>query len=1051
MNSIIAWFARNSVAANLLMLTIFIGGIYGVEEVEKEVFPATETNIVNINMAYLGAGPREVEQQIVTRIEEAIADLPGIFQIRSNAYNGSANVSVEIIEGYPIKDALADIKLRVDAINTFPGNTERPIISQQIYRVPLMFFTLSGNADDKLMKAKAQQIADEMALLEGVSTVNYTGTKSDEVSIELSEYQLRKYNLTFDQIAQAIRNASMNLPAGTIKSSVGNIQIQTRNQAYSAADFADIVVKSDNFGREIRLGDVAQVTDGFVEQDMSVKFNGVKAVDFQVMISDDPDLFAGTLNARNYLLDLQKNLPAGMQIDINYEMKELFDSRLVLLTDNALGGLILVFIILVLFLRPALALWVCVGIATAFAGAIWLLTYVDVTINMFSMFAFLVVLGIVVDDAIVVGEAIYAQQKNNSNNRLDAAIIGSQLVLKPVVLAVLTTIILFAPMLFVPMDVEPFTHSIFFVVTLSLIFSLVECLLILPAHLAHLKPEKTASFAPLAKLQNSRQKFADKMEHFAQNTYGKKLTSMVQQSSATLMAFIMACALSVATYIGGWLNTTFFPNIPQTFISVNVGLPEGAPYSEAVRIANHIEQVVQELSKDEEFLAQNDQIPFVTEIKTNVVTGNANVFVGLEIPERNVIPVHEVSAKLQDMIGPLPEAKSYSLAFSFGGNQSDIFLNMNIAANDLASQQAAVDDVSKVLASYPGVHNVRSSLESEKVEVELSLKPHAETLGIDLAMIARQVRQAIYGEEVQRIPRGKEDVRVMLKFPESHRRSLEEIFSMRIRNPQGYQVPIETVADVKLIPGFSQIDRVDRRRNIAITADIQEGFDANATVEQMLQDYLPQWQLKHIGINLSTDGNLRAQQAFTQGLQTNLMIALAIAYALMAIVFRSYWEPLLVLTAVPFGFMGAVWGHLLLGLDISMMSFFGFLACAGVVVNDNLVLLSRLKDLIAQGVEVKQAVVQAGVDRFRAIVLTSLTTFVGLLPILFEKSNQAQFLIPMVVALSFGVLFASVVTLIFVPTLYWQSYKTHVWLKGLFKKLITIFSNQPQQQELERQ
>ncbi|WP_440903063.1 efflux RND transporter permease subunit [Catenovulum sp. SX2] len=1049
MNGLIAWFARNSVAANLLMLTIFLGGIYGIEEVEKEVFPSTETNVVNINMAYLGAGPREVEQQIVTRIEEAIADLPGIFQIRSAARNGSANVSVEIVEGYPIKEALADIKLRVDAINTFPGNTERPIISQRIYRVPLMFFTLSGDADDKLMKAKAQQIADEMALLEGVSTVNYSGTKADEVSIELSEYQLRKYNLTFDQIATAIRNASLNLPAGTIKSSVGNIQIQTRNQAYNAADFAQIVIMSDAQGREILLGDIAQIDDGFTEDDSSVKFNGIKAVDFRVMISDDPDLFAGTENARNYLLELNKNLPSGMQIDINYEMKELFDSRLNLLTDNALGGLVLVFIILVLFLRPALALWVCIGIATAFAGAIWLLTYFDVTVNMFSMFAFLVVLGIVVDDAIVVGEAVYSQQKKQLQNRLDSAIIGSQLVLKPVVLAVLTTIILFAPMLFVPMDVEPFTHSIFFVVALSLIFSLVECLLILPAHLAHLKPEKQSKFVLLATLQNKRQMLADKMEQFAQNTYGKKLAGMVEQSGATLVAFVLACALSVATFIGGWLNTSFFPNIPQTFISVNVSLPEAAPYSEALRIANYIEGKVQLLSEDQEMLAANDNVPFVTEIKTNARTGNANVFVGLSMPEIRILPVQDISKKLQDMIGPLPEAKSYSLAFSFGGEQSDIFLNMNIAANDLTSQQAAVADVSDTLASYPGVINVRSSLESEKIEVELSLKPHAETLGIDLAMIARQVRQAIYGETVQRIPRGKEDVRVMLKFPESHRRSLDEIYSMRIRNPQGYEVPIETVADVKLIPGFSQIERVDRRRNIEITADIQEGYDANATVEQMLSDNLAQWQLKHIGLNLSTDGNLRAQQAFTQGLQVNLLVALAIAYALMAIVFRSYWEPLLVLTAVPFGFMGAVWGHLLLDLDISMMSFFGFLACAGVVVNDNLVLLSRLKDLVEQGVDVKHAVVQAGVDRFRAIVLTSLTTFVGLLPILFEKSNQAQFLIPMVVALSFGVLFASVVTLIFVPTLYWQSHKFSNWVKGLFSLLSQQLAAQKQQLDQE--
>ncbi|MER2494075.1 efflux RND transporter permease subunit [Catenovulum sediminis] len=1035
MSKLIDWFARNSVAANLLMLAIFIGGYVGIQEVEKEVFPATEVNMVNINMSYLGAGPREVEQQIVTRIEEAIADLPGIFQIRSTARNGSANVAVEIIEGYPIKDILADIKMRVDAINTFPSNTERPIINQQIYRVPLMFFTLSGNANDALMKARAQQIADEMALLEGVSYVRYTGTKADEVSIEVSEYQLRKYQLTFDQVAQAIRSSSLNLPAGNIKTQVGNIQIQTRNQAYSAEQFADIVILSSLDGQEIKLGDIAKITDGFTEDDLEVYFNGEKAIDFQVMISDQPDLFAGTENARNYLLDLQNNLPPGMHIDINYEMKELFDSRLTLLSDNALGGLALVFLILVLFLRPALALWVCIGIATAFAGTLWLLTYFDITINMFSMFAFLIVLGIVVDDAIVVAESIYSEQSKTNTNRLDASVIGTQAVLKPVILAVLSTIILFAPMLFVPMDVEPFTHSIFFVVALSLIFSLVECLLILPAHLAHLKAEKPSNNLLLKTLQQVRHHFANKLDYLAQQIYGAKMQSMINKSGATLTVFALAFALSVATYTGGWLNTSFFPNIPQSFIAVNVDLPEAAPYSEAKRIAQHIDKMAHQLQQDETLLAANDNMPFVTEIKTTSRMGNANIFVGLEIPEHRIVPMQQVSQRLEELIGPLPEAKNYSLAFSFGGNQSDIFLNMNIAANDMQSQQQAVNDIKQTLASYPGVHNVRTSLESEKIEVELSIKEHAETLGINLALIARQVRQAIYGEEVQRIPRGKEDVRVMLKYPKENRLSLQQIYNMRIRTADGTEVPIGSVADIKLVPGFSQIERVDRRRNIEITADVKEGHDANAITQQMLKDNLADWQIKYVGLNLSTDGNLRAQQEFTQGLYSNLLFALAIAYALMAIAFRSYWEPLLILTAVPFGFMGAIWGHLLLDLDISMMSFFGFLACAGVVVNDNLVLLTRLKELVKQGIEIKQAVLQAGRDRFRAIVLTSLTTFIGLMPILFEKSNQAQFLIPMVVALSFGVLFASVVTLIFVPTLYWQGYKISCACKAFWQKI----------------
>lgn len=1033
MSKLIAWFVKNSVAANLLMLTIFLGGIYGLKHVEKEVFPNTETNIININMAYLGAGPREVEQQIVTRIEEAVADLPGIFQIRSVSSTGNGSVSVEIIDGYPIKEALADIKMRVDAINTFPGNTERPIISQEIYRVPLMYFTLSGTANDSLMKAKAQQIADEMSLLGGVSQVHYKGTRADEVSIEISENQLKKFGLSFDEVAQAIRNSSLNVPAGSIKSQVGNIQIQTRNQAYNAQDFSAIVILSDAAGREVKLGDIARITDGFSEIESEVRFNGVKAIDFEVMSSDQPDLFAGTINARNYLLDMQKNIPPGMDISINYEMKELFDSRLTLLTDNALGGLALVFITLVLFLRPALALWVCVGIVTAFTGSIWMLTYFDVSINMFSMLAFLVVLGIVVDDAIVVGESIYARQMSGQNS-LGGAIAGTKNVLQPVVLAVLSTIILFAPMLFVPTDVKPFSHSIFFVVALCLIFSLVECLLIFPAHIAYLKPEKQATFYPLVKLQKIRFVVSSGLTNIANGCYRRHATTLINNSGSTLIAFGVACAISVATFTGGWINTEFFPNIPQTFITVNVDLPESAPYSEAQRIALHIEKQVQQLSQDKALLAENNQIPFITEVKASITTSNANVFVGLEIPEKNKLPAYLISQKLQELIGPLPEAKRYSLVFNFGADQPDIFLNVNLAANDLATQRKAIADVTQTLASYPGVENVRSSLETENVEVELSLKSHAESLGIDLAMIGNQVRQAMYGEEVQRIPRGKEDVRVMLRFPQEHRQSLEQIEAIHIRTAQGIEVPIHTVAHIELVPGFSKIERVDRRRNIEVTADVASGYDANAITQQLLKNSVTEWQLKYLGFSIGTDGNLRTQQAFSEVLKINLLVALAITYALFAISFKSYWEPLLILTAIPFGFMGAVWGHIFLQINISMMSFFGFLACAGVVVNDNLVLLSRVKELLAEGVATKEAVVQAGSDRFRAVILTSLTTFVGLLPVLFEKSNQAQFLIPMVAALAFGVLFATIVTLIFVPALYWHSIKTKVAFKALSTK-----------------
>lgn len=1017
MKRIVHFFIDNPIAANLLMLAVFLGGVIGLNTINKEVFPAQEQNFISLAMNYPGAGPQEVEQQIVVRIEEAIADLRGIFQITSEAQQGFGRVQVEVIEGYDVKVLLNEIKTRVDAISSFPENVELPVIRQEHFRPQLMYFSLFGDVEEATLKQLGQQISDEMSLLDGVSQVTLSGTKPDEVSIEISEDSLRKYRLSFDQIAHAIRQSSMNLPAGTIKTRTGSVQVQTRNQAYAAEDFAQIVVYGNSDGTQLLLGDIALIRDGYTDQDLEVTYNGIRALDFTVHISDNPDLFGGTTAAREYIKNFQKLLPPGVELKINYEMRELFDSRLQLLTSNAAGGLLLVFIILMLFLRPMLGLWVCAGIATAFAGAFWALPYVGISINMLSMFAFLMVLGIVVDDAIVVGESIYARQQAGVKGN-EAALEGTMRVLKPVVLAVLSTIIFFSPMLDVPKAVEPYTLSIFYVVAFCLLFSLVECLLILPSHLAHLQPERSSRYAMVNNIRQFRQAFSKAMVRFAVNQYRPALAKMLQHKDATIVSFVLLFFLSLSIYFGGWLKTTFFPNVPQSFLQVNVTLPEGTAYDETLRIARRIEQVAIAMRDDEFLSRQNDGRPFLTEIKNNTRSTNIGLFVGLVQPEVRSLSAQQISNRLKELIGPIPEAKYFSLVSGFGGDTADIHLNMHIADNDYESQLQAVNAVTEVLAAYPGVENVRSSLESERIEVLLSLKEHASNLGITLGDIAKQVRQGLYGEEVQRIPRAKEDVKVMLHYPREERRSLDSLNHMWIRTTEGNEVPLLAVADIEIVPGFSNIERVSRRRNITISADVVDGVDAYEIYRQMHDRHFLQWQKSFPGFHLSTDGNLKAQAQFGDSLGLNFGMAVLLVYALMAVAFRSYVQPLLILTAVPFGFMGAVIGHLLLGHDISMMSFFGFLACAGVVVNDNLVLLDRINHFRSQGISALDAALEAGQDRFRPIMLTSLTTFIGLLPILFEQSSQAQFLIPMVISLSFGVLFASSVTLILVPCIY---------------------------------
>lgn len=1018
MNGIIRWFVDNPIAANLLMIAMLVGGYNGSKEIKKEAFPASSQNMINVSMVYPGAASREVEQQVVIRIEESIADLPGIFQITSESREGYGIVNVSVLEDFDVRVLLNDIKGRVDAINTFPTSAERAIIKQQVFRQTLMWFALYGDAERRELKKFAYQMRDEMSLLEGVSDVRIVGSRSDEVSIEISEKVLRRYNLSFDEIANAIRKSSVNVPAGAIKSKDGDIQIQTRAQAFNEDDFAKIVVRSQPDGGQLLLSDVAIIEDGFAEEYIDFTMNGKPGLNFEVRMSDNPLLFEGTDNARAYIENMQQYLPEGLKLKINFEVRSLFDSRFNLLKSNAISGLILVFIILMLFLRPLLALWVVAGIATTFAGTIWVLPYFDVSINMLSMFAFLMVLGIVVDDAIIVGESIYRHQQRGEVGKF-SAYSGSSSVLKPVFLAVVSTIIFFLPIIDVPSEVLTFTRSLFYVVLLCLSFSLIESLLILPSHLSHMKPEGPSRFYILQKLAQLRGWFSGSMEHFIQNKYLPVMKLVLRNRFSTYLAFFFVFSIALTVVGAGWINKSFFPSIPNPFVMVNIGFADGTPFQRTQDVTQHIRDKVDLMRVNKDLLAKNHGKPFVKEVNRSVSGISATIFIGLTPDEERFVSSGQVADVLRELVGPLPEAQSYSLNASMGDTGPDITLNLNLLDNRTSGQQVAVSDISKVLGAYPGVVNVRSNLESERTEVELELKPYAETLGITLSDIAKQVRQGFYGDEIQRIPRAKEDVRVMLRYLAKERSTLDTLDQIRIRTADGREVPIDAVAVVKLVPGPSTIRRSDRKRNITITAEVTEGHDAEVIVKEMLAQYTDEWTRKYTGFQLSVDGSLRSQAEFGDNFFRNFIMAFVFVLALFAVAFRSIFQPFLVMLAVPFGFVGAVIGHGLFDIQISMFSFFGLLACSGVVVNDNLVLLERINTLKERGVDTMDAVLHAGVDRFRPIVLTSITTFVGLLPILFERSLQAQFLIPMVISLSFGVLFSSVVTLFLVPCSYY--------------------------------
>ncbi len=1007
------WFVHNPIAANLLMILLIIGGVSSIPGLEKQFFPAVEISEVAISMSFPGASPREVEEQIAVRIEEAIHDLNGIEEIRSTAREGSAQVRVEAIPDYPMQRLTNDIKTRIDAINTFPVDAERPVVTEITFRHLMGVVHLSGDLDERELKELGETLRDDLARQPNISIVELSTPRPYEVSIEVSELDLRRYGLTFEQVVNAIRSASLNLPAGAIKGDDGDIRVQTRGQAYERSDFDAIVLSTSPDGAQIRLGDVATVIDGFEDIDIDINFNGQPALGLYAFVTSKPDVLLASKTIRNWVEDKSVDLPPNVSLTFWRDTAKPFRLRVKTLLENGIGGLILVSLVLVLFLRPKLALWVASGIMVAFLGTFFLLPLTGMSLNMISLFAFLLVLGIVVDDAIIVGEAVHSAQTRGEMGEA-GALSGVRSVFKPVLFAVISTMVFFAPMMFLPGDWSIAARAIPVVVLLALFFSLVECLLILPSHLAHMGPEKPARWALWRRVEAVRHACAEWLVNVARYRFRPFLAFSLRHHLLVGGLFLTAFSVSVAMYGGGWLKTAFFPRINSDFVFVEIDMPEGGAYADSVAVRDRVVLAAEALKAE---WNSRPEYLFEPAIGNIIAVANEN---SVEVTVQSIseqVDTELFAKELRAASGELREAKEVRMDFTIRDPGKPIY--MVLASRNVDHLEALADEVRAALETYPGVFDISDSFDSPRDEVVLALKPAAENLGITLAEVARQVRQAFYGDEVQRIPRAREDVRVMVRYPESERRSLANLRDMYIRTPAGTEVPFETVADYRIESGYQKLERLNRLRTLEIRADVSaEGAQPREIVEGVFRDYLPVWQAKYPGLTVDLEGELRDQAEFQSAMVKFMALAMLIIYGLMAVAFRSYWQPLLVLTAVPFGLMGAIFGHALLNWQVSIFSMMGVIACAGVVVNDNLVLIDRINQLREQGYELMEALLQGAEDRFRPIILTSLTTFVGLLPIMSETSVQAQFLIPMVISLAFGVLLATGVTLLLVPALY---------------------------------
>ena len=1021
MDKLIAWFVHNPIAANILMVLIAVGGLTTLPGTDKEFFPQRKIDTVFVSVAYPGAGPAEVEQQIAIRIEEALDSVDGIERLTSTSVEGFGTVLAEVASGFETLGVLNEIKSQVDSINSFPAESEQPQVAQRLWKSYVVRISIAGDISERTLKELGLQVKDELSVLPDVQIIEPSGIRNDELAIEVSEQQMRRHGLSFEDVARAVRGQSLNLPAGKIRSTDGDLQLQTRSQAYQRSDFEQISVIKREDGTRVRLGEVATVIDGFEESDVGRRFNGMRAITLDVYMSNNPNIGRTSDAVHAYIEGLRPRLPPGVVVEAWQDMNEGFEGRVRTLLSNGIGGLVLVFALLLLFLRPMLALWVSIGIVL---GAFWWLPATGTSLNIVSLFAFILILGIVVDDAIIVAESVYGQQSSGKSG-IDGAILGTQLVLKPVFFAVLTTMVVFGTFYFLPDEHTEAMH-IAAVVLLALIFSLVECLLILPSHLAHMRPEVPSTLPGLKQLDEWRAKLNLGMVSFTENRYKPLLEACLAARWLTLSVFVVVLFICGAMYSGGWVLRSFEPIVESDFLIANVEAYEGTAFEEMDKVMTQIESAAYSVKQE----IDTEEHEYIGHIEAAIWGGN-KVYVAAELADFDNMPYtnEQLVEKWRSAIGKLPGVKEYALQSVIIDNGKD--LQFEISAPTLDTLRAGSDKIVSALSRFSDISNVRSSLDNPRPEIVLTLKPEADTLNLTQAELASQVRRAFYGEEVQRIPRLREDVKVMVRYPREQRESLDSMLNMKIRTQSGEELPFEAVADFEYQDSYTKIERIDRRRSAMVTADMAEGAQAFQLIAELFANDFEAIKKAHPELLIKLEGQQEDAREFEAAIQSLIIATMIIVFGIMAVVFHSYWQPFLIVTAIPFGLVGAIVGHIVIGREISMFSLLGILACAGVVVNDNLVLVDRVNRYREEGLQLWDAIVSGATDRFRAIILTSLTTFVGLLPIMLERSVQAQFLIPMVASLAFGVLFATFVTLLFAPALYLAGESLRDRLKSL--------------------
>ncbi|MEM9079220.1 MAG: efflux RND transporter permease subunit [Verrucomicrobiota bacterium] len=1045
----IAFFARNDIATNILMVAILIAAAWvTLNKVPVEVFPPKKYEEVRISIPYRGGSPTDVERNVAIPVERVLDDLSGIDELRSEVNRGNCRIIASAKPGTDPQDLLEEIKNRVDQLNTFPQETERPRyeVPSSDKRREVITIAVKGDLSEHDLLSATRRVRDEVSNLKGVSIVSINGETSAEISVEADPNKLLQYSLSLSDLSNAIRRYSIDLPAGSIQTRAGNLTLRTTGQAYSTAEFADIPVRSSN-GAEVLLGEVATITDGFERDRKIMRYNGQPCLFIEVKRIGDQNALEIADRVKEYVAKSAASLPSGISLEIWDDETVRLRSRISTLLNSLLQGAFLVLLVLGLFLRPTVALWILVGIPVAFAGGLLFMPLLGTSINMMSLFGFIIVLGIVVDDAIVTGENIYTKLRDGLSPA-EAAITGTKEVATPVTFGIITTVVAFIPLLFMPDTWQPFVAPLLPVVAMVLLFSLVESKLILPCHLKHLKTNRADhQLGPFARFQRN---FSRSLEHFVEKFFQPALRKALHHRYLTLSLFLTIAMIFAGYVRSGKLGFVNLPSIDRDMINVYIQMPDETPMEETDELVRKLYQSALLLKEE-----LTDPATGLSVIKNiNTVTGgqrsrgNANpeeASLGFELlpvekraKQFSKLRNSDIQTRYRELAGPLEEngtVRKFNIWGGIGGgrdgNENENSITLQVRGPASPEKIAALDNIEEYFDSFKpqGIISTYHNASRNRQEIQLKLKPRALELGINQRDLASQVRAAFFGEQAQRIQRENDDLRVMVRFPEKDRQSLATLDNLILRTPRGTSVPFSAVAEASFVDSPGRLVRLNGAQINEFTADVR---DEKVPVMRIAREAEPEINriLAGSGLTWTWTGFVRDDGETQRRTQLGFLFILLALYALLAIPFKSLVQPIFVLLAVPFGIIGAMLGHILLGQTPSWLSVFGILALTGVVVNDSLVLVDFINRRRDNGMSLQEAVLSAGAKRFRPILLTSLTTFAGLLPLIAERSMQAQFLKPMAISLAFGILFATLITLLLIPTAYLISED----LKALFAK-----------------